>query len=181
MEYRKLAFIGDVGSGKTTIVQTLSERDVVSTEKRSTTEIGKEFTTVGIDYGRIMLSPDMALGLYGVPGQKRFSMLWHHVNRSLWGLAYLLRMDEQVDASALAEAIDFFQPSKNQTAFLVALSHADAADAEAIDLVTDIVGNVLDDYGLKRTIVEVDCRSRESAIALPYLINALQRDRETQG
>ena len=180
MQYRKLAFIGDVGSGKTTIVQTLSERGVVSTEKRSTTDIGKEFTTVGIDYGRIMLSSEMALGLYGVPGQKRFSMLWHHVNRSLWGLVYLLRMDATADSSALAEAIEFFQPAENGTAFLVALSHSDGATDEAIELLTAIVGNVLDDYGLKRTIVEVDCRSRESAIAIPYLINALQRDQQEQ-
>lgn len=179
MEYRKLAFIGDVGSGKTTIVRTLSECGVVSTERRSTTDIGKEFTTVGIDYGRIMLSPQMALGLYGVPGQQRFSMLWSHVNRSLWGLVYLLRVSEEADTSPLVAAIEYFQPAQNDTPFVVALSHTDAVSEDVISLVSDITAHVLDDRNLTKTIMEVDCRDRESAIAIPYLINALRRDRPT--
>ena len=86
MEYNKLAIVGEVGSGKTKIINTLSEISPVKTEAESSIDIGKKYTTVGIDYGRITLSEDTALGLYGVPGQERYSFLWEFVNTNLWGL-----------------------------------------------------------------------------------------------
>ena len=67
-----MAVVGDVGAGKTQLIRSLSEIDPLSTEAQSSIDIGKEFTTVGIDYGRINLDEDTALGLYGVPGQQRF-------------------------------------------------------------------------------------------------------------
>ena len=66
MNYQKLAIIGEVGAGKTQMVKTLSEISPFETEVKSSIDIGKEYTTVGIDYGRITLSDDMALGIYGV-------------------------------------------------------------------------------------------------------------------
>ena len=76
MDYQKLAIIGEVGAGKTQLVKTLSEISPLETEAKSSIDIGKEYTTVGIDYGRITLADDMALGIYGVPGQERYSFLW---------------------------------------------------------------------------------------------------------
>ncbi len=63
MDYRKLAIIGEVGAGKTQFVRTLSEISTIKTEAVSTMDIGKDLTTVGIDYGRIMIDQQTALGL----------------------------------------------------------------------------------------------------------------------
>ena len=70
--HKKVAFIGSVGSGKTTIVENLSNTEALNTDVKSTESIGKELTTVGIDYGHIVLGDDIPLGLYGVPGQRKF-------------------------------------------------------------------------------------------------------------
>ena len=105
MDYRKLAIVGEVGAGKTKLVKTLSEIAPLTTEAESSIDIGKKHTTVGIDYGRISLSEDMALGLYGVPGQERYSFLWKLVNTNLWGLLLLIKSGETPDFENLDNII----------------------------------------------------------------------------
>ena len=177
-EYRKLAFVGTVGTGKSTIVRTLSEIDVIDTDRASTVDIGKEFTTIGIDYGRIALGDDMALGLYGVPGQSRFSMLWDHVNRSLWGLAFLIKYSETPDSDSLLEVIDFFQPVSNNIPFVVAVTHADQADDDSLESFCTVFQEVLASRDLPAAVIAVDCTSRDSAMSIPLYINAMHRARE---
>lgn len=174
-EYRKLAFVGDVGSGKTTIVRTLSEIDVIDTDRRSSIDIGKEFTTVGIDYGRINLDESMALGLYGVPGQKRYSMLWHHVNRSLWGIAFLVRYSEAPDLDSLMDVIDFFDPVGNDIPFVVAITHADLADAGELEVYCAVFQEHLAGHGLPAAVMTVDCTSVKSARSVPLFVNAMHQ------
>jgi len=177
-DFRKLAFVGNVGTGKSTIVRTLSEIEVIDTDKVSTVEIGKELTTIGIDYGRIALGENMALGLYGVPGQKRFSMLWDHVNRSLWGLAFLVKYSEDSDFDSLLEVIDHFQPVANGIPFVVAVSHADQADHDSLESFCTVFQELLTNRGLPAAVVAVDCTSRDSAMNIPLYINAMHGARE---
>lgn len=172
-EYRKMAFVGDVGSGKTTIIRTLSEIEVVDTDRRTSIDIGKEFTTVGIDYGRINLTDKMALGLYGVPGQKRYALLWEHVNQSLWGLAILVKYTLEPNLDVLAEALDFFDPARRGTPFIVGLTHADTADKEDLESVLDVFKAYLLERDLPGVVLAVDCKDHKSAMAIPYFINSV--------
>jgi signal recognition particle receptor subunit beta len=110
MEYLKMAIIGEVGAGKTQLVKTLSQIKPFETEAKSTIDIGKEFTTVGVDYGRLMISDDLALGLYGLPGQERYSFVWETVNQSLWGLLILVKYGEKVDFDNIDKVLKFFNP-----------------------------------------------------------------------
>lgn len=173
LEYYKLAFIGEVGAGKTTIIGTLSEFSPVNTDKHSSVDIGKEMTTIGIDYGRITLDSSMALGLYGVPGQQRYSFLWRHVNQSLWGLVYLAKFQPVPDLSVLAHAIEFFDPKGRQTPFVVAISHVDQADEQQVSGYVDIVGGLLHTYQLDSAIMQVDCRDLSSAQMLLRVLSSI--------
>ena len=71
MKEFKIIFAGSMGAGKTTAIQSLSDKEVVSTdvENTDTKSHSKLLTTVGIDYGQILLPPDVKIGLYGTPGQ----------------------------------------------------------------------------------------------------------------
>ena len=177
-EYRKMAFVGSVGTGKSTIIRTLSEIEVVDTDRRSTVDIGKEFTTIGIDYGRIALGDDMALGLYGVPGQKRYSILWEHVNKSLWGLAFLIKYCETPDADSLLEVVDFFQPVANDIPFVVAVTHSDQADEDSLESFCTVFQEVLASNGLPAAVLAIDCTARDSAMSIPLYINAVHGARD---
>jgi len=78
MEVMRLVVTGPVGAGKTTFIRTVSEIEVVDTDRTTTDAAAKlkPKTTVAMDFGRLQFSPDMALHLYGTPGQSRFDFMW---------------------------------------------------------------------------------------------------------
>jgi uncharacterized protein len=81
MEVLKIAITGNVGAGKTSFIRSISEIEVVSTERRATDETGslKENTTVAMDFGRLTLNENQIVQLYGTPGQFRFDFMWEIV------------------------------------------------------------------------------------------------------
>jgi uncharacterized protein len=79
----KLVVLGPFAVGKTTFVGSVSEIRPASTEERMTRagELvddlrgleDKDTTTVAMDFGRITLTEDIVLYLFGAPGQPRFA------------------------------------------------------------------------------------------------------------
>ena len=74
MQAVKMVITGPFSSGKTNFIQSVSEIDVVSTERKisSDAEKIKESTTVAMDFGRITVDDELVLYLFGTPGQKRY-------------------------------------------------------------------------------------------------------------
>jgi len=173
LNYQKLAIIGEVGAGKTQLVKTLSEISPIETEAQSSVDIGKKYTTVGIDYGRITLSEDMALGIYGVPGQERFSFLWDFVNQSLWGLLVLIKYGETPDYANLNKLLDFFDPEKNQTTCVVGITHCEGADKDGLAALGQEIRVILMQHNVVAPVINIDPRSRDSAVSLLSLFNTL--------
>ena len=62
MEVMRLVVTGPVGAGKTTFIRTVSEIEVVDTDRTTTDAAAKlkPKTTVAMDFGRLQFSPDMA-------------------------------------------------------------------------------------------------------------------------
>lgn len=176
--YKKLAIVGEVGAGKTQLINTISEISPFATEARSSVDIGKEFTTVGIDYGRLSLESDVALGLYGLPGQKRFSMLWDMVKSGLWGLLVLVRYGDDLNAESLTNVLNHFEPEKNGIPVVVGLSHCESASEAEIDAFSSLVEFVLDQYGLAVPVMPVDPREVESSLMLLALFDAMNTSLE---
>ncbi len=95
----KVIVSGPFGVGKTTIIRTLSEIPPLKTEEVMTATGSlvdhlhgvrdKTTTTVGLDYGRISLGDDLALCLFGTPGQKRFHALWEDLTHGALGALVL--------------------------------------------------------------------------------------------
>ena len=175
MDYRKLAVVGEVGSGKTRLIHSLSEISPIETEAESSIDIGKKLTTVGIDYGRVTLSSDTALGLYGVPGQERYSFLWDFVNSSLWGLLVLIKFGQSPNYKNLDKLLTFFSPADKKVACIVGISHAEAAEADELSVLSMEVRSILERHAVDAPVLSVDPRSRESSILLLHTLNALNR------
>lgn len=167
--YRKLAIVGEVGSGKTQLVETLSEISMFSTDVESTIDIGKQFTTVGIDYGRISLEEDVVLGLYGVPGQMRYEFLWRMICEGLWGVVILIRHTENVDVEHIGEIVSFFSQNNKNVPFVVGLTHSERASQDALDTSIDAVDAILCDNGIQAPIIPFDPRDETSAL-LPLTV-----------
>ena len=78
MEIMNLVVTGTVGAGKTTFIRSVSEIEVVDTDRKATDDVAnlKQNTTVSMDFGTLQFGDEMALHIYGTPGQTRFDFMW---------------------------------------------------------------------------------------------------------
>jgi uncharacterized protein len=103
----KVVVTGPFDAGKTTFIRTISEITVLSTE-RAVTEPGTSSgrTTVAMDFGRITVGNDLALYLFGTPGQERFEFMWDILAEGMLGFVLVVdaaRPDSDVEARRILE------------------------------------------------------------------------------
>ncbi|WP_051450799.1 GTP-binding protein [Actinospica robiniae] len=112
----KFLIAGGFGVGKTTMVGAVSEVAPLRTEEYLTVAsvgvddmagIGEKVTTtVAMDFGRITISPDLVVYLFGTPGQDRFWFMWDDL--VLGALGAVVIADTRRLQSSFG-AIDFFE------------------------------------------------------------------------
>lgn len=136
MEILNIAITGNVGAGKTTFIRTISEIEVVSTEKKASDDVSslKQDTTVAMDFGRLTLNENQVLHLYGTPGQARFDFMWDIVIEKAQAYIVLIDAHRPDDFHSCRRIYNFMQ-NKVNIPVLIGLTHADcegAWDAEDI-------------------------------------------------
>ncbi|RMF26497.1 MAG: GTP-binding protein [Chloroflexi bacterium] len=91
MATRKIVVTGPFNAGKTEFIKSVSEIEVVSTERKITTEDAhiKAETTVAMDFGRLTLGGNV-LHLFGTPGQPRFEFMWEILAKEMDGFVVLV-------------------------------------------------------------------------------------------
>jgi small GTP-binding protein len=132
MQTVKMVVTGPFNAGKTEFIRSISEIDVVSTERRITdhTHRIKEETTVAMDFGRITVDQDLVLYLFGTPGQKRFDFMWEILSEGMLGFVVLV---DSVRPETFREArriLEIFSSYAN-TPYIVAANKQDLEDAWA--------------------------------------------------
>ena len=105
----KIVVTGPFAAGKTTLIRTISEITVLSTERSITddTKSRKPETTVAMDFGRITVDRDLVLYLFGTPGQDRFDFMWEILGEGMLGYVVLIdatRPDSLGEAQAILAA-----------------------------------------------------------------------------
>lgn len=141
MEVMRLVVTGPVGAGKSTFIRSVSEITVVDTDRRATDETSllKKRTTVAFDFGRLTFGPEMALHLYGTPGQSRFDFMWDILIRKAH--AYILLVAAHRPREFIeARRIHAFMRRRSQVPMMIGLTHCDCPDAWDADNIAIALG-----------------------------------------
>ncbi len=130
MQTVKIVVTGPFSAGKTQFIQTISEIEVVATEKRISRpeERIKDQTTVAMDFGRISVADDLVLYLFGTPGQRRFDFMWEILAEGMLGFVVLI---DSVKPETFREArniLDTFR-AYAPVPYVVAANKQDLEDA----------------------------------------------------
>jgi uncharacterized protein len=134
MQTVKIVVTGPFNSGKTEFIQSVSEIDVVSTERKISSDVEKvkETTTVAMDFGRITVDDDLVLYLFGTPGQKRFDFMWEILSEGMLGFIVMVdstRPETFREARNILETFKAYAP----TPYVVAANKQDCKDAWELD------------------------------------------------
>ncbi len=130
MQTVKMVVTGPFNSGKTEFIRSVSEIDVVSTERKisSDSERVKDQTTVAMDFGRITVDDSLVLYLFGTPGQRRFDFMWEILSEGMLGFIVMVdstRPETFREARNILETFRAYAP----TPYVVVANKQDCKDA----------------------------------------------------
>ncbi|NPV84993.1 MAG: ATP/GTP-binding protein [Anaerolineae bacterium] len=135
MQNVKIVVTGPFNAGKTEFIRSISEIEVVSTERKISTgeEMRlKETTTVAMDFGRISVDDDLVLYLFGTPGQKRFDFMWEILSEGMLGFIVLIdstRPETYREARGILQTFKIYAP----TPYVLAANKQDCEDAWSVE------------------------------------------------
>lgn len=161
MQSVKVVVTGPFNAGKTTFIKSVSEITVLSTERQvsDTSGEGGGETTVAMDFGRITVSDDVVLYLFGTPGQARFSFMWETLSEGMLGFVLMVDATEPSTFEDARGMIEFFT-NMSDVPFVVAANKVAADDVATLQQVrVDLA--IADDVPL----LPVDARERDSVKA----------------
>ena len=162
MQSVKVVVTGPFNSGKTTFIKAVSEITVLSTERQisDASGEGRGETTVAMDFGRITISDDVVLYLFGTPGQERFSFMWETLAEGMLGFVLLVDADDRESLDSAKSMITFFR-NMSDVPFVVAANKVPATDVATLRSVRAAIE--LEDA---IPLLPVNARDRESVKAV---------------
>lgn len=159
MQSVKIVIVGPFGAGKTTFIRAISEITVLSTERQVAEASGRSGggeQTIAMDFGRVTVSDDIVLYLFGTPGEERFSFMWDALSEGMLGVIVLIDGSSSESVSEARPMLDYFGQTPGLT-YAVAANRTDADDSTKLEhLRTDLA---LDE---RVPLFPVDARDRQS-------------------
>ena len=162
MQSVKVVVTGPFNAGKTTFIKAVSEITVLSTERQISDNSGEGSgeTTVAMDFGRITISDDVVLYLFGTPGQERFSFMWETLSEGMLGFVLLVDAEDSDSFEDAKSMIAFFR-NMSDVPFVVAANKVPPTDISALRSVRSAIG--LDEDS---ALLPVDARDKDSVKAV---------------
>lgn len=175
MSSYKIVVTGSFNSGKTQFIRTISDIEVVSTERRITTEDSgiKAETTVAMDYGRVKIGDD-TLYLFGTPGQHRFDFMREILSAEMDGFIVLVDSTDKYSFEHAAEIIEQFT-LMGDVPYLVVANKTDLADHASM-------GEIRRGTRMREDITLMPCAATQKSSVRQVLLQIIEllKKREAQ-
>lgn len=171
----KVVVTGPFDAGKSTLVRTISEITVLSTERPVSGGPPEATTTVAMDFGRITVGGDLALYLFGTPGQPRFEYMWDILAEGMLGFVLLVdatRADGMPEARRIQEAFT----RTSDAPYVVAVNKTTGSTDAAV-----VVDDVRSCLGVPDPVPVVICDARDRDDVKRVLLTLLRQVREQVG
>lgn len=170
----RLIVTGATGSGKSTLIRSISEIEVVDNQRIFTdkTSYLKPKNNIALDFGRLNFSPGMAVHFYGTPGLAKFDFMWELLIRRAH--AYILLVAAHKPAEFIhARRLLTFMNQRVQIPMVIGLTHTDCPGAVSKEHLTIALG-----YANQRqrpTIIKVN-PTQKASVAKALITLAEQFD-----
>jgi signal recognition particle receptor subunit beta len=140
MRSAKIIVTGPARAGTTTLIRSLSEIAVLSTERKLNHGIGqgRGEATVALDFGRVTINRDLVLYLFGTPGDEPASLAEGPLAEGPLGLIVSVDVTRPQSLEGAAEIIDFLGARSN-VPFVVAANKLAPGDDARMAAVRDAV------------------------------------------
>lgn len=140
MKTVKMVVTGPFSAGKTAFIKTISEIDVVSTERSVSAENEKikETTTVAMDFGRVTIDDDLVLNIFGTPGQRRFNFMWEILAEGMVGLIVMVDSTRPETFHEARQMLEEFR-SFVMVPHIVVANKQDCSDAWAMEDIRNVL------------------------------------------
>lgn len=168
----KVVVTGPFDAGKTTLIETISQTTVLSTERSVSdlvTDQRSGRTTVAMDFGRIGVGNGLSLYLFGTPGQERFEFMWDILAEGMLGYILVLDAARDDDLREAAHIRTHFEALAEVPSVVVVNK---ATDGEAAVARTRRALSLSDDVA----VIAADVRDREQVKQV--LVALLRRVRD---
>ena len=163
----KIVITGPFSAGKTVFIESVSEIEVISTERKISHDApkGKVETTVAMDYGRATVE-GRTLQLFGTPGQPRFSFMWDILSREMDGFVMLVDSADEKLFPVAKELIEVFQGFE-KVPYIVAANKQDLPDAKPPAVLREALG-------LDKNVKVARCIATDEAIVRQILLEMVR-------
>lgn len=172
MQSVKVVITGPFDAGKTTFIKSVSEITVLSTERQVSGAVaGSGETTVAMDFGRITISDDVVLYLFGTPGQERFSFMWETLSEGMLGFVVMV---DGTSADSIREAVSMieFFTRMSDVPFVVAANRVSADDSAEFERIRSTLA-------LPPDVILLGCDARDRESVKDVLLGLLRRILQT--
>lgn len=159
----KLIFVGNVGSGKTTSINVISETSVIGTEQKATESEAlhrKPSTTVAMEYGIVHLD-NTKLHIYGTPGQRRFDFMASILCKGAEGMLVMIDNGHTQPLVELDYYLQFHKEFLQKYPAIIAVTHYDDNDTHTLLIEYH---QYIREHGFNCAVMRLDAREKEEVM-----------------